>query len=79
MLDRGQSGEEHTEAERILLDDVHDAVVDLIQLIQTYQSKNKICKIMASSLFQQRQAEAEAVINMAMSRLQVSGVGGTGP
>lgn len=62
----------HAAAERVLLDDVRESIDDLVQIIQTYKAKNRFSKVMTSSLFRKRQEEAEAVINMAMSRLQVS-------
>lgn len=43
-----------------------------MELIKTYQSKNQLAQVMTSSLFQRRQEEAEAVIDSAISRLQVS-------
>lgn len=51
---------------------MHDAVADLVELVKTFKSKNKLAQVMMSTLFKQRQAEADAVIDNAMSRLQVS-------
>lgn len=58
-------------AEHILIQDVHDAVADLVELIKTYKSKNRLAQVVVSSLFKRRQEEADAVISCAMSRLQV--------
>lgn len=62
----------YADAESVLLDDVRESIEDLVQIIQTYKAKNKFSKVMMSTLFRKRQEEAEAVINMAISRLQVS-------
>ena len=59
------------EAGRVLVEDVHDAIADLVELIRTYQSKNKLSQVMMSTLFRRRQEEAEAVVERAVSRLQV--------
>lgn len=66
-----QGGEETNEAGRVLLDEVKHAVDTLLQVIQTYSSKNKIAQVLTSSMFKKRQEEAEHVINAAISRLQV--------
>ena len=50
---------------------MHDAVFDLVELIKTYQSKNKLSKVLMSTLFKQRQMELEAVIDRVVVRLQV--------
>lgn len=42
-----------------------------MQIIKSYHTRNKFRKVVLSSLFKKRQEEAEAVINMAMGRLQV--------
>lgn len=62
---------EEGEAGRALVEDVHDAIADLVELIRTYQSKNKLSQVMVSTLFRRRQEEAEAVIERAIARLQV--------
>lgn len=69
---RGQSGEASGEAERVLLEDVRESINDLVQLMITYRSKNKLSKVVTSSLCKRRQEEAEAAIDMALSRLQAS-------
>lgn len=66
-----QGGEETNEAGRVLLDEVKYAVDTLLQVIQTYNSKNKVTQVLTSSMFKTRQEEAEHVINAAISRLQV--------
>lgn len=55
-----------------MISDVHDAVGDLVELIKTYKSKNRLSQMVMSTLFKRRQEEADAVINMAISRLHVS-------
>lgn len=71
---RDMKGEEpYAKAERVLLDDVRVSIDELVQIIQTYRAKSRIGRVMTSSLFKKRQEEAEAVTNMAISRLQVRG------
>lgn len=48
-----QSGDVASKAEVALMDDVHDAISDLVELIKTYQSKNKLSKVLMSTLFKQ--------------------------
>lgn len=62
------------EAARVLIEDVHDAIFDLVELIKTFQSKNKLSKLFLSTLFKRRQEELDAVVDRAITRLQVSGV-----
>ena len=57
---------------RVLIEDVRDAVGDLVDVIKTYRSKGRIARVMVSTLFRRRQEEAEAVIEAAISRLHVS-------
>lgn len=53
--------------------DVEDAVNDLMDTIKTYQSKSKVCKVLImSKMFRRRQEEAEAVVDRAIWRLNVS-------
>lgn len=56
------------------MEDVHDAVFDLVELIKTYQSKNKLSKVLMSTMFKRRQDELDAVVDRAILRLHVSGV-----
>ena len=69
---RGQRGQLVLNAERYLLEDVHDSVSDLVGIMQTYNAKGRISRLFMSTLFKRRQEEAEAVLNRAISRLQVS-------
>ena len=39
--------------------------------ITTYQSKGRLSQVMMSTMFKRRQNEAEAVVEAAISRLQV--------
>ncbi|CBN75056.1 Transmembrane receptor kinase [Ectocarpus siliculosus] len=56
---------------RMLIDDVHEAIFDLVELIKTYQSKNKLSKVLMSTLFKRRQDELDAVVDRAIVRLQL--------
>lgn len=66
-----QGSETSTEAERVLVEDVFDAVEDLVELIKTFESKNRLSQIICSSLFKRRVEEAEALIDSTIVRLQV--------
>ena len=68
---RTQGDRSYAESERVLLEEVRESIEDLVQIMKTYKSKNKVSKVMMSTLFKKRQEEAEAVINMAIGRLQV--------
>ena len=59
-------------AEQYLLEDVYDSVSDLVGVMQTYNAKGNISRLFVSTLFKRRQEEAEAVLNRAISRSQVS-------
>ena len=50
---------------------MRDAVGDLVEIIQAYQSKGTISQVVMSTFFKRRQEEAEAVIDAAISRLHV--------
>lgn len=69
-----QGGDTTTEVERVLIEEVHDAVFDLVELIKTYHNKNKLAKVLTSTLFKRRQDELDAVVDRAVLRLHVSGV-----
>ncbi|CAN0262805.1 unnamed protein product [Ectocarpus sp. 4 AP-2014] len=56
---------------RGLMDDVHDAIFDLVELFKTFQSKNKPSKLLRSTLFKQRQNELDAVVDRAIMHLQL--------
>lgn len=60
------------EAARVLIEDVHEAIFDLVELIKTFQSKNKLSKLFLSTLFKRRQDELDAVVDRAITRLQVT-------
>lgn len=51
---------------------MHYAVKDLVELIKTYQSKNKLAEVLMSTSFKRRQDDLEAAIDRAIGRLQVS-------
>lgn len=59
------------EATRVLVDDVHDSIADMVQIMQSYRSKNMLSRVFVSSLFKKRQEEAEESINACVQRLQV--------
>lgn len=67
-----QGGNTTGEAARILIEDVHDSIYDLVELIQIFNSKNKLSKLFLSTLFKRRQEELDAVVDRAIMRLQVS-------
>lgn len=69
-----QGGDTTEKAERAMMEDVHDAVFDLVQLIKTYQSKNTLAQVITSTLFRKRQDEMGAVVDRAILGLQVSGI-----
>ena len=55
-----------------MIEDVHDAIFDLVELIKTYQSKNKLSKVLISTLFRRRQDEMGEAVERAILNLQVS-------
>ena len=69
-----QGGDTIGEVARGMIEDVHGAIFDLVQLIKTYQSKNKLSRLFMSTLFKRRQEELNAIVDQAIMRLQVSGV-----
>ncbi|CAM9704764.1 unnamed protein product [Ectocarpus sp. 12 AP-2014] len=76
MLERaakvlGKGGDAKGEAARALMEDVHDAVCDLVELIKTYQSKNRLSKVLISTLFKRRQDELDAVVDRAIVGLHL--------
>ena len=68
-----QGGDTTEEAARVLIDGVHDAISDVLELIKTFQSRNKLSKLFLSTLFKRRHEELNAVVDRAITRLQVSG------
>lgn len=61
------------EVARGMIEDVHGAVFDLVELIKTFQNKNRLSRLFMSTLFKRRQEELDAVVDRAIMRLQVSG------
>ena len=57
-----------------MIEDVHDAIFDLVELIKTYRSKNRLSQVLMSTLFRRRQDEMGAVVDRAILHLQVSAV-----
>ena len=72
-LSRVQGGDTIGEVAQGMIEEVHEAISDLVQLIKTYQSKNKLSRLFMSTLFKRRQEELDAVVDRAIMRLQVSG------
>ncbi|CAN0184783.1 unnamed protein product, partial [Scytosiphon promiscuus] len=69
VADRGE--DTMGDAARVLIEEVHEAIVDLVDLIRTFQSKNKLSKAFMSTLFKRRQNELDAVVDRAILRLQL--------
>ena len=67
----GKGGETTGRAERILMEDVYDAIFDIVELIKMYRSKNRISQLMMSTLFKKRQEEMGAVVDSAIIGLQL--------
>ena len=67
-----QAGATLGEIARALIEDVQDAIFDLVELMKTFQSKNKLSKLFMSTLFKRRQEELDAVVDRAIMRLQVA-------
>ncbi|CAM9983807.1 unnamed protein product, partial [Ectocarpus fasciculatus] len=59
-------GDTSTKEERVLMEEVHDAVSDLVELITTYQNKSKLAQVLTSTLFKRRQDELNAVMDRAI-------------
>lgn len=57
------------DAEGVLLDGVEDAVGRLLDIIQAYQSKNRLAKVLTSTLLKRRLEEADRAIDSATMRL----------
>ncbi|CAM9410879.1 unnamed protein product, partial [Hapterophycus canaliculatus] len=66
-----KTGGRDVEAAHVLLEDVQDSIEDMMQIMQSYRSKNMLSKVFVSSLCKKRQEEAEAAINAAVQRLQL--------
>ncbi|CAN0504915.1 unnamed protein product, partial [Ectocarpus sp. 12 AP-2014] len=69
VADKG--GDTIGEVARGMIEEVHGAIFDLVQLIKTYQSKNKLSRLFLSTLFKRRQEELDAVVDQAIMRLQL--------
>lgn len=70
-----QGGDSIGEAERLVVDDVRDAIADLIDIIKTYRSSNRLRQVLTSSVFKRREEEANLAIDRALTLLNVSLVG----
>ncbi|CAM9164639.1 unnamed protein product, partial [Hapterophycus canaliculatus] len=69
VADKG--GDTMGEVARVLIAEVHEAIANLVDLIRTFQSKNKLSKAFMSTLFKRRQEELDAVVDRAILRLQL--------
>jgi len=67
----GKGSETTVEAERVLMEDVHDAIFDIVELVKTYKSKNKLSQLFMSTLFKKRQEEMGAVVDSSILGLQL--------
>ena len=63
--------EELGEHSSFLLDEVKASVNKTPELLTSYQSKGRLLRILASSLFKKRLKEAENAIQQALMNLQV--------
>ena len=57
---------------RMLIENVQDAIGDMLGLIRTYNSKKRITQVVVSTLFKRRMEETDAVINQTFADLMVS-------
>lgn len=67
-----QGGNTNGEVERDMIEDLHEAIFELVELIKTYRSKNRLSKVLTSMLFNRRQDKMGAVVDRAILRLHVS-------
>lgn len=58
--------------ERVLMRDVEEAVDDLVELLKTYENKNRLSKVAGTTLCKQRLEDAAAVVDGAFKKLNVS-------
>lgn len=72
FFNASQGGDTTGKAERAMMEEVHDAIYDLLELTKTYQSKNRLLQLLTSTLFKRRQDEMGAVVDRAILSLQVS-------
>lgn len=56
-----------------MIEEVHGAIFDLVELVKIYQSKNRLARLLMSTLFKRRMNELDAVVDRAILRLQASG------
>eukprot|EP00904_Undaria_pinnatifida_P006344 jgi/Undpi1/283/HiC_scaffold_1.g00279.m1 len=54
---------------RMLIENVQDAIGDMLGLIRTYNSKKRITQVVVSTLFKRRMEETDAVINQTFADL----------
>lgn len=73
-LPRSQGGDKIGEESRILVEAVHEAISELVELIKTFQNQNKLLRLLTSTLFKKRQAELNAAVDRAIAQFQVGNV-----
>ena len=71
VLKRQQDGDSIGEAKRHVIEDVRDAIADLIDIIKTYRSGNRLRQVLTSSVFKRREEEANLAIDRAVTLLNV--------
>lgn len=54
---------------RDIINDVEEAVADLVELMKAYKTKNKISQVAGTPLFKNRLEDAEAVVNKAFKNM----------
>ena len=59
------------EESRILVQAVHKAISELVELVKTFQNKNKLLRLLTSTLFKKRQAELNTAVDRAIAHFQV--------
>ncbi|CAB1104612.1 unnamed protein product [Ectocarpus sp. CCAP 1310/34] len=69
-----KTGRGDGQAVRVLLDDVQDSIADLLQIIESYKSKNALSEVFVSSLCKKRQEEAEVAMKTAVQSFHSSSV-----
>ena len=66
----GRGSETTVKAELVLIQDVYDSIHDLVDLVKTYQNRNKISQLLTSTIFRKRQDEFGSIVENAISSLQ---------
>lgn len=72
QIDNIEDNDASREMKGMLIENVQEAIGDLVDLIKTFRSKNKITQVVVSTMFKTRMDETQAVINQTFSELMVS-------